>query len=52
MDHELQQLTDFGLETQGLFGLVFGFGGCHGAGRLRAPKSEFKSGFGRTFTER
>jgi hypothetical protein len=37
MDHELQQLTDFGLETQSFLGLAFRLGGCHGAGRLRAP---------------
>src|SRR5688572_5198303 len=39
MDHELQQLTDFGLEAEGFF-----LGGRHGAGRLRAPFGKFKSG--------
>jgi hypothetical protein len=40
MDHELQQLTDFGLETQGLLGI--GFWVVHGAARLRAPLVKFK----------
>jgi hypothetical protein len=31
MDHELEQLTDFGLEAQGFF-----LWGRHGAGRVRA----------------
>ena len=35
MDHELEQLTNFGLEAERFFGRAcgpsFGFGGCHGA---------------------
>jgi hypothetical protein len=37
MDHELQELTHFGLKAEGLF-VVCG----HGARRLRALESEFK----------